>query len=151
MIKNSEERKPVEDSEIKDRDKASENLKILIVEDEANMRKSTVRLIKRKMPAAKVIYAENGIDASSKLENFIPDLILVDIMMPWMHGERFIRYVRNTDRYSKTRIIAITGLSEDDLRVDAVKDAGADRVVYKPWEDEELVSAIKQTFIGSSS
>ena len=147
MTRNFEERKPVEDGEIKTRDKAPENLKILIVEDEANMRKSIVRLIKRKMPAAKVIYAENGIDASSKMESFIPDLILVDIMMPWMHGERLIRHVRNADRYSKTRIIAITGLSEDDLRVDAVKDAGADRVVYKPWEDEELLSVIKQICI----
>ena len=98
---------------------------------------------RREMPAAKVMYAEDGIDASAKLGGFAPDLILADIMMPKMDGAEFIHYVRKNERYSKTKIIAITGLHKEDPHVAAVKDAGAEKIMFKPWCNEELILTIK--------
>ena len=120
-----------------------EDVRILIVEDEENMRKSVIRLLRREIPAAKVMSAENGIDASAKLGSFAPDLILTDIMMPKMDGAEFIRYVRDNERYAKTKILAVTALYEDDPRFVAVKALGVQRIISKPWENAELISAIK--------
>jgi CheY-like chemotaxis protein len=122
----------------------SREKKILIIEDEEKTRKSIIRVIKRKVPAVKVITAEDGIDATAKLGSFKPELILADIMMPRMDGVEFIRYIRHTERYAKTKIIVITGLHKDDSRISAVKEAGVEKVVYKPWEDEALILTINE-------
>jgi len=121
-----------------------DEIRILVVEDEENLRKSIIRLLKRKMPAAMVMSADDGIDASAKLGSFMPDLILSDIKMPRMDGAEFVRYIRNTERYAKTRIIVMTVLHEDDPRIAAVQEAGIENILYKPFENYELILAIKQ-------
>jgi len=130
---------------------ALDEIRILVVEDEENLRKSIIRLLKRKMPAAKLMTAGDGIDASTKLGSFMPDLILSDIKMPRMDGVEFVRYVRNTKRYAKTRIIVMTVLHEDDPRIAAVQEAGIENILYKPFEDHELILAIKQVCQRSNS
>ena len=118
-------------------------VKILLVEDEEKMCNSIIRLLRREMPATTVMTAEDGIDASAKLGSFAPDLILTDIMMPRMDGVDFVRYVRKTDRYQKTRIIAMTVLHKDDSRVLDIIDAGVENVIYKTYENEDIVLVLK--------
>ena len=125
-----------------------DEIKILVVEDEENMRKSTIRLLKREIPSAKVMGASDGIDACAKLGSFMPDLILADIRMPRMDGVEFVRYVRNTERYAKTKIIGMTALHEDDPRVTTFREAGVENLIYKPFENHELISVIKQACQG---
>ena len=119
--------------------------KILLVEDEEKMRNSIIRLLRKEMPATTVMTAEDGIDASTKLGSFAPDLILTDIMMPRMDGAEFVKYVRKTDRYAKTKIIAMTVLHKDDSRVLDIINAGVEKVLYKTCENEDIVLAIKDT------
>jgi PAS domain S-box-containing protein len=119
-------------------------LKILLVEDEEKMRNSIIRLLRKEMPATTVMTAEDGIDATAKLGSFAPDLILTDILMPRMDGAEFVRYVRKTDRYAKTKIIAITVLHEDDSRVLDTIDAGVEKMLYKPFENEDMIFALKE-------
>ena len=133
---------------IKDAVTTTEITKIILVEDDEKMRHSIMRLLKRKMPQAKLMWAEDGIDATAKLGSFMPDLIITDIMMPHMDGVEFIRYVRKNDRYNKTRIIAITGLAEYDPRVSAARASGIDKMIFKPWEDKDLISTIKEALGG---
>ncbi len=123
--------------------KVSKKVKLLLVEDEEKMRNSIIRLLRREMPAITVMTAEDGIDASAKLGSFAPDLILTDIMMPRMDGAEFVRYVRKTGRYAKTRIIAMTVLHKDDSRVLDIINAGVEKILYKPFENEDMVLAVK--------
>jgi len=125
-----------------------EKIKILLVEDEEKMRNSIIRLLKREMPEATVITSADGIDATAKLGSFMPNLIMTDIMMPHMNGAEFVRYVRETDRYAKTKLIAITGLHKDDPRVLDIKEAGVEKIIYKPWEDKNMVLSIKDALGG---
>jgi CheY-like chemotaxis protein len=125
-----------------------EKVKILLIEDEEKMRNSIVRLLKRELPETALMTASDGIDATAKLGSFRPDLILTDIMMPHMDGAEFVRYIRETNRYAKTKVIAITGLHQDDPRVLDIKDAGVERIIYKPWEDEKIVLSIKDALRG---
>jgi signal transduction histidine kinase/DNA-binding response OmpR family regulator len=128
--------------------KEGKDKRLLIVEDEDKVRKSIIRLLRRKMPHIKVTSASDGIDAAAKLGSFTPDLILADIMMPHMDGSEFVRYVRNNKRYKKIKVVMMTGLHKEDPRVLAVKGAGIENIVYKPWEDSELIAAIKEAILG---
>jgi CheY-like chemotaxis protein len=132
-------------SRVKAAPKVSKKVKLLLVEDEEKMSNSIIRLLRREMPATTVMTAEDGIDASAKLGSFAPDLILTDIMMPRMNGAEFVRYVRKTDRYAKTRIIAMTVLHKDDSRVLDIINAGVEKILYKPFENEDMVLAIKDS------
>ncbi|MDY7031871.1 MAG: response regulator [Thermodesulfobacteriota bacterium] len=121
-----------------------EGKRILIVEDETELRDSIIRALKRQIPAAIAKGAEDGIDATAKLGSFMPDLIICDIMLPRMDGLEFIRYTRKNERYAKTKIIVITGLHENDSKVAAARDAGISDLIFKPYEDDALVCAIKR-------
>jgi len=126
----------------------SKKAKILLVEDEEKMRNSIIRLLRKEMPATTILTAEDGIDASAKLGSFAPDLILTDIMMPRMDGGEFVRYVRKTNRYARTKIIAMTVLHKDDSRVLDIIDARVENVIYKTCENEDMVSTIKKALGG---
>ena len=128
------------EAEIEEKEK-----RVLVVEDEEKMRKSIIRVLRRKMPHVKIMTASDGIDAAAKLGSFFPDLILADIMMPHMDGAEFVRYVRNNKRYKNIKVIMMTGLHKEDSRVRAVESAGIEHMIFKPWEDNELVTAIKKS------
>ena len=122
-----------------------EERRILVIDDEENMRQSVIRLLKREIPFSIAMSAGDGIDATTKLGSFMPDLILIDLRMPRMDGVEFIRYIHNTDRYAKTKIIVMTGLHENDSRVVAVKEDGVEHILYKPFDDNELILTIKHS------
>ena len=124
--------------------KTTHKKRILVVEDEKNMRKSIIRVLKRAFRTATILEAEDGIDATAKLGSFRPGLILADIMMPRMDGLEFIRYVRATDLYAKTGIIVMTGLGRDDDRVAAVEKSGVNKVLFKPWKNHDLILAVRE-------
>jgi CheY-like chemotaxis protein len=124
--------------------------RVLVVEDEEKMRKSIIRLLRRKMPHIKVMTSSDGIDAAAKLGSFFPDLILADIMMPHMDGAEFVRYIRNNKRYENIKVIMMTGLHKEDPRVRAVERAGIEHMIFKPWEDIELITAIKKAISGGN-
>ncbi|MBT8356285.1 MAG: response regulator, partial [Deltaproteobacteria bacterium] len=98
------------------------------------------------MPEATVMTAADGIDATAKLASFMPNLILTDIIMPNMNGAEFVKYIRGTRRYAKTKVIAITGLHKEDSRVHDITAAGIEKMVYKPYDDDEMVSSIRETY-----
>jgi PAS domain S-box-containing protein len=88
---------------------------ILIVDDDEVNR----GLIRRYLRDSKLnIYdAVNGADALSKLSSIIPDLILLDLMMPVMNGFEFLENIRQNDDYKQVPIIVITSksLSSDEF------------------------------------
>ena len=100
------------------------------------------------MPAVTVITAEYIIDAIAKLASFMPNLILTDIMMPRMNGAEFVKCIRKTERYTKIKIIAMTVLHENDSQVLDVKCVGVDKIIYKPFENEDMILTLKK-FVGT--
>ncbi|WDN87412.1 hypothetical protein BuS5_00380 [Desulfosarcina sp. BuS5] len=125
---------------------AVKSKRIIVVEDEEKIRKSIMRLIKRKMPGAIVMCAGDGIDATAKLGSFAPDLILTDIMMPKMDGIEFVKYIRSHARYDKTGIIVITGLNENADKVESVKNEGVDNLLFKPLANKLIIEEIQKVF-----
>ena len=91
----------------------SENLKICIIEDDDNLR-FTIKEILEKQGNI-IIDASDGKDALSKLnkENPLPDIILLDLMMPVMNGFEFLNQIKNT-KIKSIPILVLTGADLDD-------------------------------------
>ena len=85
--------------------------------------------------------AENGEEALSKIVEFLPDLILLDVMMPVMDGYEVTRQVRNNVDLPFIPILLITAY--DQLSVSRGLDLGADDFIRKPVEYDELMARVR--------
>lgn len=112
-------------------------LNILIVDDEQDMRV----LIRSFLIAEgyKVAEAANGLDALSVIDKTSPDLVLVDVMMPFMDGYALVEEVRKT---SDVPVIFLSAKGEEWDKVKGLK-LGADDYMSKPFYSEELIARIE--------
>jgi len=86
--------------------------------------------------------AESGEEALKKVQEFVPDLILLDIMMPGIDGYEVCRKLRADTRFSNTKILFLSAkaLLEDRLTGYGV---GGDDYIVKPFDEDELLAKIK--------
>jgi DNA-binding response OmpR family regulator len=110
---------------------------ILVVDDKESVRQLLREYLSEQ--GFRVVTAENGQDALYVARHEMPDLILLDVMMPKMDGYQFLRTFRQERR---TPIIIITAREEE---TDAVLglDLGADDYVVKPFRMRELAARIR--------
>jgi len=111
--------------------------RILVVDDEERM----VRFIRMNLEhdGFQVSEAFNGKEATQKLRDVTPDLILLDIMMPDLDGFEVLETVREI---STVPVIMLTAKGEEDDRVRGLE-LGADDYITKPFSPRELVSRVK--------
>ena len=86
--------------------------------------------------------AEDGKQAIEMLQKEIPDLIVADIMMPYVTGLQLISHVRN-ELKSNVPIIIISALDDDDTVLEAFR-LGANDFIAKPFKPNELILRIKR-------
>ncbi len=114
---------------------------ILIVDDEPrNLKLLEAILIPYKN--YRVIKASNGNDALSIANKFEVDLILLDIMMPYMDGYEVCRLLKSNDKTRLIPIVMITALNDVEAKIKSIE-AGADDFLTKPPEKTELQARIK--------
>lgn len=89
----------------------------------------------------KVTKAENGLDALEKIRAEIPNLVLLDLMMPVMDGFDFLRIARSKPELASLKIIVLSALNSTE---DIVRgyNAGANDFITKPIIYEKLISSI---------
>lgn len=111
---------------------------ILCLDDETNVLKSLVRLLRRyKFNAS---FATNGQDALDKMQKIQFDVIISDMRMPHMSGAEFLAKARELSPDSQR--ILLTGFSDLESTVSAVNDGGIHAYVQKPWQNDHLISVI---------
>jgi putative two-component system response regulator len=81
--------------------------------------------------------AENGLQALEKAVNFLPDVILLDVMMPGMDGFEVCQRIRNTPLLAEIPIIMLTALDDRKSLLDGLE-SGADDYITKPYDRHEL-------------
>jgi len=113
------------------------NKKILVVDDEERMLKF-IRL-NLEHDGFQVIEAVKGHEALDKMRTNMPDLILLDVMLPDLDGFEVLKMVREI---SSIPVIMLTAKGEEDDRVKGLE-LGADDYVTKPFSPRELVSRVK--------
>lgn len=111
------------------------NLNVLVVEDDLAVRQFIVECLRTS--GYKVAQAANGTEALTALEQFLPDLLLVDFAMPGMNGADLVQ--RAWAIHPRLPVLLATGYAD----MDAVeKVIPVDRVLRKPFRGEELLRAI---------
>ena len=114
--------------------------KILIVEDEANIRELLRLYLERE--GYTVLEAENGVEGIKKWKSDKPDMVLLDVMMPVMDGWAVCREIRAE---SDVPIIMLTAKGETADRVSGLE-MGADDYIVKPLEMPEVIARVRAVF-----
>lgn len=111
---------------------------ILIVEDNVDISYYIGELLKGNY---RQLYARNGKEALEIAKEYMPDLIITDLMMPEMDGYELCREIRCSEILNHIPIIIITARCEETDRVRGL-DVGADAYLQKPFNPEELNTRI---------
>jgi DNA-binding response OmpR family regulator len=113
------------------------NKTILVVDDEERM----ARFIRLNLEhdGFQVVEAHKGMDAVNELRTKMPDVVLLDVMMPDIDGFEVLQLIRET---STVPVIMLTAKGEEDDRVRGLE-LGADDYVTKPFSPRELVSRVR--------
>lgn len=125
-------------------------MKILISEDEPMLLK-TIEL-KLKKEGYTVIIANDGREAASKLEEEDPDMLITDIMMPYVSGLELISMIRKKE-HKRIPIIILSAMEQEKVVMEAFE-LGADDYITKPFSLNELAIRVKRlmnAFIKNSS
>ena len=118
----------------------NKNTKILLVDDEPDILEIVGYNLAQE--GYQIFTASNGKEAIVKAKKEIPDLIIMDVMMPEMDGMEACENIRKIPELSNVIITFLTARSEDYSQV-AGFDAGADDYITKPIKPKLLVSKVK--------
>ncbi|HSJ69511.1 MAG TPA: response regulator [Anditalea sp.] len=112
--------------------------KILIVDDEPNILLSLEYLFKKE--GYKVYIARDGEEAMGIIEENIPALVILDIMMPKVDGYEVCKHIKTVHKEVKVVFLTAKTKQSDKEKGEAL---GADLYLTKPFSNKELVSQIK--------
>ena len=112
---------------------------ILLIEDHIEMLENLAEYLG--MEGYEIIAANTGKKGVALAKQFIPDLIICDILMPGMDGYEVLRLLSDTITTYKIPFIFSTSLSEESDRAKGLKH-GADDIIIKPFDFEQLLQKV---------
>jgi two-component system, sensor histidine kinase and response regulator len=114
--------------------------KILVIEDEKQLLYNISLLLKNE--GYDVVTSENGLEALKVLEYNTPDLIISDIMMPYISGLELLQRIKNNPKIKYIPFLFLTAKS-DAVSIREGMNLGADDYITKPFSSEDLLKSIK--------
>lgn len=115
--------------------------KVLLVDDEPNILVALEFLLKNE--GYQVRKSLNGIEALKAMEQYIPNILVLDVMMPGMDGFEVAQKVRALPQYNNTRIIFLTAKGTQADRFKGYSN-GAEVYLTKPFDNDEFISTINE-------
>lgn len=113
--------------------------RVLIVDDEANIVTALDYLLSRS--GYEVRTASNGEDALRQVQDFAPDLVLLDVMMPRKSGYDVCQRIRERPEWSGVKIMILSAKGRE-AEISKGLALGADQYITKPFSNAELVARI---------
>ncbi len=123
-------------------------IRIVIVDDQVILREGLKYIIESDSELKVVGCAENGRHALQLCDEYQPDLVLMDIIMPEVNGVEGTRLIKSKYR-QKIKVVILTTFSEDQYIVQAMAN-GADGYILKDIKPNDLFRTIKSTVAGLS-
>jgi two-component system, OmpR family, alkaline phosphatase synthesis response regulator PhoP len=122
--------------------------KILIAEDEVHIQRLAKVVIEKGGHIVETV--GSGEDALKLLEegHFIPDLMILDIMMPGIDGLQVLRTVKNSPKLSKIPVIMLTALAQEAVVLKGIQ-LGAKDYIRKPFHPTDLLDRINKQLVSS--
>jgi twitching motility two-component system response regulator PilG len=116
-------------------------LKVLVVDDSNTIRRSAEIFLKQ--GGHEVLLAEDGFDALAKVNDYLPNLIFCDILMPRLDGYQTCAIIKRNAKFAGVPIVM---LSSKDGVFDKARGrmAGAQDYLTKPFSKEQLLNAVLQ-------
>ena len=118
--------------------------KIMVVDDSKAIRQSLIFTLKGH--GYEVLEAANGVDALELMKDNTIGLFISDVNMPEMDGIELLKRIKQDKDHKYTPVIMLTTESGRDM-IEAGKEAGAKAWMIKPFQPEEIVSAVKKLFV----
>src|SRR5277367_3134226 len=114
--------------------------RVLVVDDIL----SNVKLLEAKLTAEyfDVVSAINGLECLARIDEAIPDIVLLDVMMPGMDGFEVCRRIKGNPKTAHVPVVMVTALDQPSDRV-AGLEAGADDFLTKPVDDAALFARVR--------
>ena len=110
---------------------------VLVVDDDPNIRQIVRRLLEEVDGELTIEEAGDGYEAGIKIGALLPDLVILDLMMPHVDGIALCKSIRSNPKTESAKVLAITGFPDQD-NVKHVYEAGADLCLIKPLQFEHF-------------
>jgi CheY-like chemotaxis protein len=114
--------------------------KIMIVDDEEDIRISVSQILE--VCGYDVIKAANGMDCLQKLEQELPDLVILDIMMPGMNGWDVAARIKENEQWSKIPIVFLTAKG-DEMSI-GMGSLASEEYIVKPFDVVKLKDSVQR-------
>ncbi len=116
-------------------------LRVLIVDDDMSVVGFLRELLEGGVSPVDVEIALDGFEAGQKVQAFLPDVVLLDIMMPGIKGPEVCKRIKALPDLAQTRVIGMSGYLTPDAE-HAMAAAGAERCLSKPLDHEALFACL---------
>lgn len=124
----------------------NKKIRVLLVDDHEVVRHGFKYFIDVIEELELVGEASNGLEAIQVVEAVLPDLVLMDMVMPKMNGVEAIRAIKTS--YPEIKVIALTSFADDENLVHSALAAGASGYFFKNVTVDDLGSAVRRIFNG---
>ncbi len=124
--------------------------RILVVDDEMVVRRFIQKSLEESVLECICEFSNDGIDALMKMGIFQPHVMVLDVNIPWVDGLEICRRIRANENTRQIKIIVITGFLNDDDR-DEILAAGADQLLFKPFDEGQLLEMVSKALGNASS
>lgn len=121
---------------------------ILVVDDALSMLR--LHSVFLEHAGFRVLTAESGPQGLESMANDLPDLVVLDYMMPEMDGPEFLRRMRSEPSFSGVLVLVLTATDEQE-HISAAFEAGGNDYLSKPVDRRTLVARVKAMVEGASS
>lgn len=112
---------------------------VLIVDDDPPIRNLLRHIFKRIGFDSRE--ARDGIEAISQVEQAVPKLMMLDLMMPRMNGWEVLEKLRERGLLNQVPVVVLTAVGSQ--RTDTLRDYGVRAILSKPFEIHDLISTVK--------
>lgn len=121
--------------------------RILIAEDNLSLAKGLTALLQRR--SFEVVHQTNGVDALKAIATSPPDLLLLDLRLPGLHGIELLKKLRSSPRTAKLPVIIMSGAYLGEKYHQAARSLGVEHYLEKPFKAANIMTAI-ETLLGAS-
>jgi CheY-like chemotaxis protein len=122
---------------------------ILSIEDDKEFARLLELMLKQE--TVQVVRATNGPDGLRLAEELRPDLIILDLMMPGMHGWEVLERLQSHEALQHIPVIVVTALSSKTDVTHAREAAGVEAYLVKPLRTAEFRSAVTEVLLGEAN
>jgi len=119
--------------------------KVLVVEDSLAQRQMISDLLKGS--GLTVSVAGNGVEALERVRDYVPDIVVLDIVMPQMNGYELCRRLKADPKTQNVPVVMCSSKGEEFDRYWGMRQ-GADAYIAKPFQPMELIGTVKQLLRG---